>query len=122
MIDMIDLVQAEQACHDAEKMLCNGSLGMKPFADGSDKFKQSKESGDTQQNTVKHESDGPIGVITQQSSVNNETKGGQKKAGLLYKSALGRKDDAKWKRQATIELMGATQKNRNAKLQGSGLA
>ena len=71
MIDMIDLVQAEQACQDAEKV-----LGMKPFADGSDKFKQSKESGDTQQNTVKHESDGPIGVITQQSSVNNETKGG----------------------------------------------
>ena len=39
---MIDLVQAEQQCNEAEKM-----LEMKPFADGSDKFKQSKESGDT---------------------------------------------------------------------------
>ena len=57
MIDMIDLVQAEQACQIAEKV-----LGMKPFAEGSDKFKQSSQ--DTYEITTKQESDAVIGVVT----------------------------------------------------------
>ena len=46
MINMIDLVQAEQAIHEAEKVLA------KPYADGSDKFKQSA-SIDTLEKTTK---------------------------------------------------------------------
>ena len=69
---------------------------MKPYADGSDKFKQSSQ--DTHENTTKHESDAVIGVVTQQSSVTMETKGGQKKAGVLYKSVHHRKEDVYGKR------------------------
>ena len=48
MIHMIDLVEAEQSNLHGEK-----ALGMQPYADGSEKFKQSKESQDTLEKTTK---------------------------------------------------------------------
>ena len=71
-------------------------------------------------NTTKNGSEGPIAVVTI-SSGTNEMKGGSKKQEQQYKSGLARKEEIKWKRKATIELMGAMQKNRNTKLQGAGV-
>ena len=111
---MINMVQTEKACHNSEML-----LEMQPYADGSEKFKQSKESQDTLEKTTKQESETAIGIVTQ-SSAANENKGKLKKGGLLYKSGHQRKEDKFSRRHANMELMGATESNRNSKRNGNG--
>ena len=45
---MIDLVEVDKANQNCEKV-----HGLQPYADGSEKFKQSKESQDTLEKTTK---------------------------------------------------------------------
>ena len=93
---------------------------MQPYADGSEKFKQSKESQETLEKTTKQGSETAIGIVTQ-SSAANENKGKLKKGGLLYKSGHQRKEDKYGRRHANMALMGATENNRNSKRNGSGM-
>ena len=75
MVKMGDLVEAKSKNID---LIHN----LQPYADGSEKFKQSKESQDTLEKTTMQGSETVVGVVSQ-SSATNDTRTKKLKGGIV---------------------------------------
>ena len=62
---------------------------MQPYADGSEKFKQSKESNDTIERATKQGSETAAGVVSQ-GSINNDTRAKKQRVGQNQKDGINR--------------------------------